>query len=275
MKFSGGNRTSWGGGEGGTHPAGLYADKPLHTPESQLQVQFGVVTYVPLHTPESQLQVRFGVVTCSERNGTGCLCCGTVISHPQRWHLIHLADGAVAQSGSSIGSNWNGQILCLHITVKELIPMVLAAAVWDQAWQLTHIRVRSDNSAVEAIFNGDYSKDAEVMHLMRCFISWRLVTTFIYRQSTYGVFLMKLQMHLHELLYFPDIATSSQQDTNSNSPSTSQSPVREWLSTSWASLFNSLSQSRAGYKGVLGVLKHPTSAKTTQISMNTWLNNQL
>lgn len=54
-----------------------------------------------------------------------------------------------------------------HITVKELIPVVIAAAVWGQAWQLTYIRTRSDNSAVVIIINGGYSKDVEDMYLMR------------------------------------------------------------------------------------------------------------
>ena len=57
---------------------------------------------------------------------------------------------------------WPESLPQYHITVKELIPVVIAATVWGQAWQSTHIRIHSDNSAIVTIINGGYS------HLMRC-----------------------------------------------------------------------------------------------------------
>ena len=49
--------------------------------------------------------------------------------------------------------------------MKELIPVVLAAAIWGAKWEHSHVWACSDNSAVVAIINGGYSKNADVMHL--------------------------------------------------------------------------------------------------------------
>ena len=58
----------------------------------------------------------------------------------------------------------------MHITIncKELIPIVLAAAVWGREWAGLTMQVRCDNAAVVADLNRDCSKDADVMHLLRC-----------------------------------------------------------------------------------------------------------
>ena len=63
---------------------------------------------------------------------------------------------------------WPESLPHLHITVKELIPIVISAAVWGRQWTAAHVRVRFDNAAVVHILNRGYSRDSEVMHLMRC-----------------------------------------------------------------------------------------------------------
>ncbi|MCG8623423.1 MAG: hypothetical protein MJE68_15700, partial [Proteobacteria bacterium] len=64
-----------------------------------------------------------------------------------------------------------------HITVKELIPVVIATTIRGSKWEQSHVRACSDNSAVVAIINRGYSKDADIMHFMRClhFLSARRV----------------------------------------------------------------------------------------------------
>ncbi len=56
----------------------------------------------------------------------------------------------------------------VHITVKELLPIVLAAAVWGRNWKGATIRCKCDNAAVVAIVNSGRSKMDRAMHLMRC-----------------------------------------------------------------------------------------------------------
>ena len=63
---------------------------------------------------------------------------------------------------------WTGPIAESHITVKELVPIVLAAAVWGRLWVGKTILARCDNAAMVAIINQGNSKEPECMHLMRC-----------------------------------------------------------------------------------------------------------
>ena len=55
-----------------------------------------------------------------------------------------------------------------HITYKELVPVVLAAAVWGREWAGLTVQVLCDNLAVVADLNSECSKDAQIMHLLRC-----------------------------------------------------------------------------------------------------------
>ena len=55
----------------------------------------------------------------------------------------------------------------MHITVKELVPLVVAAALWGHNWQGQTVLCHSDNAAVVFIINTGRSKDQLAMHLMR------------------------------------------------------------------------------------------------------------
>ena len=55
-----------------------------------------------------------------------------------------------------------------HITVKELIPIVIAAAVWGRAWSGRSVQAWCDNSAAVAGVNWGDSAAPEVSHLLRC-----------------------------------------------------------------------------------------------------------
>ena len=92
--------------------------------------------------------------------------------------------------GAYCGTNWfmlewSGLFSGCHITVKELVPIVVAATVWGPSWRGKTILARCDNIAVVAIVNHGSSKNAEAMQLMRClsFIAatfdFRLVATHI------------------------------------------------------------------------------------------------
>ena len=55
----------------------------------------------------------------------------------------------------------------VHIRVKELLPIVLAAAVWGPLWRGFTV-CRCDNAAVVAIVYSGRSRMDRAMHLMRC-----------------------------------------------------------------------------------------------------------
>ena len=59
---------------------------------------------------------------------------------------------------------WEG----VHITVKELLPIVIGCAVWGDRWKGETVRCVCDNAAVVAIIKSGSSRDKRVMHLMRC-----------------------------------------------------------------------------------------------------------
>jgi len=63
---------------------------------------------------------------------------------------------------------WNGRLTQSHVTVKELTPVIVAAAIWGHRWIGHSILVRSDNMATVAIVNSDTSHNSEAMHLVRC-----------------------------------------------------------------------------------------------------------
>ena len=81
-------------------------------------------------------------------------------------------------SGSwGCGAYWNTRWLQYHwspdtadsnITIKELIPIVLAAAIWGYEWENKAIQCCCDNGAVVSIINSGTSKDPRVMGLMCC-----------------------------------------------------------------------------------------------------------
>ena len=63
---------------------------------------------------------------------------------------------------------WVGPISESHITVKELVPIVISAAIWGHLWREKTVLVQCDNMAVVSIINRGSSKNKEAMHLARC-----------------------------------------------------------------------------------------------------------
>ena len=63
---------------------------------------------------------------------------------------------------------WAQQLLGHSITIKELIPIVIAAAIWGHKWRGSTVQIMCDNAAVVNILNQNSSRDREVMHLLRC-----------------------------------------------------------------------------------------------------------
>jgi hypothetical protein len=62
---------------------------------------------------------------------------------------------------------WGACWSSIHITVKELLPIIVASALWGRQWQGKRIRFRCDNAAVVAIVNSGRSKHPLVMHYTR------------------------------------------------------------------------------------------------------------
>lgn len=75
--------------------------------------------------------------------------------------------GAYATNREWFQLQWSEAWRDVHITVKELLPIVIAVALWGHQWNNQTVRCRCDNAAVVAVVNSGSSRCDKVMHLMR------------------------------------------------------------------------------------------------------------
>ena len=61
-------------------------------------------------------------------------------------------------------TEWEG----IEISAKELVPMVMAAAIWGKQWSGSHVCFHCDNMAVVAILGSRTAKTPLLTHLLRC-----------------------------------------------------------------------------------------------------------
>ena len=54
---------------------------------------------------------------------------------------------------------WPSTMEASHISIREMIPVVMAAALWGQCWKGKSVRFRSDNAAVVALVNSGSSRE--------------------------------------------------------------------------------------------------------------------
>ena len=138
---------------------------------------------------------------------------------------------------------WPKSLSNLHITIKELIPIVVSAAVWSQQWNSSHVKVRCDNAAVVHILNRGYSRDSEVMHLMGClhFIVARF-NFHIPAEHIQGTLNTAADALSHDSLHsFQDlIPTANHSPTPIATIIGLTTGKPNWLSTDWIALFTSI-----------------------------------
>ena len=61
---------------------------------------------------------------------------------------------------------WDGRSAHLSIMVKELIPIVLACAIWGHVWGTHRVICHCDNQAVVACIHSRTSRDSRCMHIL-------------------------------------------------------------------------------------------------------------
>lgn len=76
--------------------------------------------------------------------------------------------GTYSSAGHWFQFQWPDVWASVHITGKELLPIVVACAVWGHQWNDRTIRCLCDNAAVVAILRSGSSKHGLVMHLLCC-----------------------------------------------------------------------------------------------------------
>ena len=63
---------------------------------------------------------------------------------------------------------WDNDSAHFSISVKELIPVVVAAVVWGRSWQGHVIHCQCDNQAVVAVIKSRLSPEPHMMHMLCC-----------------------------------------------------------------------------------------------------------
>jgi len=82
---------------------------------------------------------------------------------------MHQAPGAVEHTGRKLGfTSDNVRPLC--IASKEMIPIVVAAAIFGKQWSQKVIQFRVDNMAVVQVINATFCSENHPMHLVRLLV---------------------------------------------------------------------------------------------------------
>ena len=107
----------------------------------------------------------------SDWNGVNLL--STVVRKPPNVTITSDASGnwgggAFSSTGEWFQCSWPEEWKDVHITVKELVPIVITATLWGCYWRGKTIQCQTGNAAVVAIINSGRSKHSDwAMHLMR------------------------------------------------------------------------------------------------------------
>ena len=78
---------------------------------------------------------------------------------------------------------WPGTWSSASIAAKELLPIIVAAALWGPLWAGEHICFHSDNEAVVTIVNNRCAKDKLLINLLRCLFFYAAVFQFHFSAS--------------------------------------------------------------------------------------------
>ena len=101
-------------------------------------------------------------------------------------HVYTDASGRYGCGGVGLPQRWFFQLQWgpswsdVDISVKELVPIVLAAALWGRYWQNLHIRFHSDNMAVVSVLQRNSAATLAAHHLLRSLYFYAAIYQFEY-----------------------------------------------------------------------------------------------
>ena len=140
---------------------------------------------------------------------------------------------------------WDEQAAQLPIVIKEMLPIVIAAAMWGRKWQGHLVTCHCDNQAVVAVLASRTSRLQHLMHLLRC----------LYFFEAYHGFQLKC-IHIAGLKndIADDLSRNNLSSYFSKVPEASPlpgvlppslmalllSPQLDWVSPNWTQLFSSI-----------------------------------
>ena len=81
-------------------------------------------------------------------------------------------------SGGWFQLQWPDLWSSTSISAKELLPIMLAVALWGPQWDGSHVCFHSDNEAVVAVIQRRYAKDKLLHSLLRCLFFYAAIFNF-------------------------------------------------------------------------------------------------
>ena len=142
--------------------------------------------------------------------------------------------------------SWHTSWKTVDILAKELLPIVIAAAIWGKAWEGCTVLCRCDNAAVVALINAGYCKHETAMHLLRCLFFIAAHFDFdIFARHIPGSLNVAADALSHNCLpLFLAKVPEAEPLPSTIPPQLLEVLVHtrpDWTSTNWVSLFNSFS----------------------------------
>ena len=140
---------------------------------------------------------------------------------------------------------WDHRADSFSIAAKELIPIILAGEAWGKTWQKCRVRCRCDNQVVVAALRSRSSKDAGVMHLLRCLVfveaclGCHLFGEYIDTHANHLADDLSRNNHFSFLAKVPS-ADSCPTPTSPNLLSLLLNPKADWVSQAWRQQFSTI-----------------------------------
>ena len=155
--------------------------------------------------------------------------------------------GGYTSTGEWFMLEWPYSWKSIHITVKELLTIVMGAALWGKQWQGGSVVCRCDNAAVVAILKSGWCKDNMAMHLLRSLFFWlAMYQVSILNEHIPGVSNGPADaLSRNNVSYFmSQVPIASQQPTEVPQELIELLLTRrpDWTSQSWRVLLESISQ---------------------------------
>ena len=137
---------------------------------------------------------------------------------------------------------WPAEWLNVNIAAKEMVPITVAAALWERSWRGHHILFRSDNEPVVWSINKNTAKDPSLFHVLRCFFFLAATFAFTYK----GVHILGKvndaayalsRNRPHQFLSFPSQADPKATPVPGALHFLPQGQERTWTSEAWRQRF--------------------------------------
>ena len=176
-------------------------------------------------------------------NGTG------IISRSGHWDVMLTSDASGSWGCGAwceqdwFQLEWSQCTKGKSIAVKELIPIVIAAAIWGPQWRGKMVCARCDNGAVVAVLQSRSSRDTDLMQLLRCLWFFEALHQFqLVSQHIPGVEnTLADDLSRNRLGEFMDKAGKVNDTPSFIPPSLLQwllAPQQDWTSQNWTSQFS-------------------------------------